>query len=50
MWPRRWFLKVSIGGARPVSSSFAWEANLWPVSGTSMTRSGYFWKGDEERR
>ncbi len=49
MWTRRGFLKVSMG-ARPVSSSFAWEANLCPEQGAFMTRSGYFWKGDEERR
>jgi hypothetical protein len=46
---RRQFLKVSMG-ARPVSSSIAWEANLWPEEGTSMTRSGYCWKEDEGRR
>lgn len=49
MWTRREFLKLS-GGASPVSSSFAWEANLWPVEDTRATHQSYFWKGGEGRR
>jgi hypothetical protein len=49
MWTRRELLKLN-GEASPVSSSFAWEANLWPVEDTPVTLQGYFWKGGEGRR